>query len=226
MSEQNLIIKENYTLEELKDVIARGGKFVVFQYCYSFFLITFRVMTSPILVIDEEERSKYQRRYNLISSLLGWWAIPMGPFRTLSCIKVNSKGGLDVTNDIMLNLTEEGLQNRRVEVVLVNDVFEKPDKWELKAFQKSLVKKFETDPCVAQIVVGLHVNKPKEEIRPTYIVGILAKERFEKYAEDFGVALGKEFRKHVQFEFIDLHQQDELQLLLLEQGLPLLDRKL
>jgi len=224
MSEQSLIIKEDYTLEQLKNVISNGGKFVIYQYCHSFFLITFTVMTSPILVTDKKAFRKYQRRYNLISGLLGWWTIPMGPFKTLNCLKINRKGGLDVTNDIVLNLTEEGLQNRVVEMTLVNDVFEKPDKWELKAFQKSLVKKFETNPHIEQIVVGLYMNNPEEDIKPIYVVGIQAKEQFERYSEEFRLALRKEFQKHVQFEFVDLSQQKEQYPLFLEQGLSLLNR--
>lgn len=226
MIEQRLIIKDDYTLTQLEDVIERGGKFVIFQYCYSFFLITFTVMTSSILITEEEELKKYQRRYNRISRLLGWWGIPSGPSETLSCLKINRKGGLDVTKDIMLNLTETGLRNRLVDIVKVNEVFDQPDKWELKAFKKALVKNFETDPQVLQIVVGLQMNKPEEDIQPNYVIGILANEHFHKYAQAFEPALRKEFQKHVQFEFVDLYQPNEQEQLLMEQGLSLLNRSL
>ena len=79
---------------------------------------------------------------------------------------------------------------------------------------------------VLQIVVGLQMNKPEEDIQPNYVIGILANEHFHKYAQAFEPALRKEFQKHVQFEFVDLYQPNEQEQLLMEQGLSLLNRSL
>lgn len=185
MITQGLIIDETYTLKQLQQLVSQGGKFVTFRYCWSFFLVTFTYLSPPVFIPDEIAYKKYIRRYNLISGVFGWWGFPIGPFRTWSCIQFNKRGGLDVTNDIMLNITEEGLKVREVEILSVADIFDKPDKAELKAFQKSLLKNFEMDFQVKQIVVALDINIEEEVIRPMYVVGLRVNNDFDKYVEEF-----------------------------------------
>jgi hypothetical protein len=43
--------------------------------------------------VGEENTSFISAIYSLLSFLLGWWAIPVGPFYTISTLSNNLKGG-------------------------------------------------------------------------------------------------------------------------------------
>lgn len=64
--------------QELKFGIERGGRFVVFQYCVSALIITFRRNTSVQFIKAGESAAIKSLPYTLLSLVLGWWGIPWG----------------------------------------------------------------------------------------------------------------------------------------------------
>jgi hypothetical protein len=86
---------------QLLSVLERGHRFVVFSYCISVILLTFR-RTSRVYVIAPGERvSKLAAPYNLITLLLGWWGIPWGPIHSFQSLAVNLRGGHDITSEVV-----------------------------------------------------------------------------------------------------------------------------
>lgn len=211
-------IKEVDTLQELELKIREGYRFITFQYCISFVAVTQRRFSTAHLVNNPNEIKTYSKKYNLISSFLGWWGIPWGPIHTFNSFVVNKKGGIDVTEDIMLNINDENLKIRKIELIKTSQLFTKPDKWSLKAYRKSIVHDFENDPHVENIVVGIYINTDQNTM-PILTIGLKVKDnKFENYLDPVKKSLSKQFAKHAHFEFIDLNTPNDLNDILLTQG--------
>ena len=93
-------------LEGLSDAqfemeLRQGGKFIVFQYCISILLITFRRSSDVHFIKNNESPFMVGFPYTLLSLFFGWWGIPWGPIYTIGAIAENIKGGKDVTGEIM-----------------------------------------------------------------------------------------------------------------------------
>ena len=92
---------EGNTEGQLRQELKQGGKFVVFQYCYSLILVTIK-KASPVYFIRAGENGiLYGMKYSLISMLLGWWGFPWGPVFTVGSLFNNFKGGIDVTGEVV-----------------------------------------------------------------------------------------------------------------------------
>ena len=89
---------------ELDFEIQRGGKFVLFQYCISIIVLTFR-RPSDICFLRQGERAVTKGLpFTLLSLVAGWWGIPWGPIYTIQSVYNNSRGGKDVTQAVVNSL--------------------------------------------------------------------------------------------------------------------------
>jgi hypothetical protein len=89
---------------ELDFELQRGAKFVLFQYCISVVLITFR-RSSDIYFIPQGKNAVVEGLpFTLLSLVAGWWGIPWGPIYTIQSIYNNSCGGKDVTQAVVNSL--------------------------------------------------------------------------------------------------------------------------
>ena len=89
------------TVGEMRAEVRQGARFVVFEYVLSFLLIT-RRKTSVVFFIRPGESVFWKcLPYNLMSLVMGWWAIPWGPAFTIGAVKDNLQGGHDVTNRLI-----------------------------------------------------------------------------------------------------------------------------
>lgn len=207
--QQRLIIESDLTHSELEQKISKGSRFITYQYCVSiFFAVTLQRFSPAILIDKDEDLSKYRKRYNAISLIFGWWGIPWGPIYTLKSISVNKKGGIDITENVMLNMTEEGLAQREIELSKTEEFFCKPNKSDLKAFNKAFCKQCERDYNIKHLAVGLFINTEEGE-RPYYTIGLKVENHFDDYIEPLKKSLYKYFMKHICFEFINLNEDIE-----------------
>ena len=87
--------------EQLQQELQQGGKFVIYQYCISILILTFRRSSNVYFIRHEENAVIKGLPYTLLSLLLGWWGIPWGPIYTVQSIWLNTRGGRDVTQEIM-----------------------------------------------------------------------------------------------------------------------------
>lgn len=95
---------EAMTPEQLGAEVARGGRFVVYQYCISLLIITLRQSSDIYYIPPGESASSKALPFTLLSLFLGWWGIPWGPIYTIQTLSKNGKGGTDVTPAILAQL--------------------------------------------------------------------------------------------------------------------------
>jgi hypothetical protein len=91
---------DNMTPAELEAELAAGGRFVFFEYCISFLVLTLRCPTSIRLLRAGEIGLLHGLPYTLISLLLGWWGLPWGVIYTPLTLYTNLSGGNDVTEPV------------------------------------------------------------------------------------------------------------------------------
>ncbi len=222
-------LDKDYTLEELENTIKKGAKFIVYQYCVSLiFAVSLRRFSPAILVIRNEtdSTSDLKRKYNRISLIFGWWCFPWGPIRTVQSLKVNKKGGVDVTEDIMLNINESSIKDGEVLLQYTNQFFTTPAKSDLTAFKKSILRDFEADYYVKELVVGLFINTEINEA-PFFTIGLRLdkNDNYKHYIDNLKKSLYKKFFKTTYFEFIDLSEHNDLIEKLRAQGEYLIKRE-
>ena len=89
---------------ELQQEIQQGGKFVMYQYCISLLVITFRRSSNVYFISHEQNAVVKGLPFILLSLVLGWWGIPWGPIYTIQSLWVNLKGGKDVTQEALASM--------------------------------------------------------------------------------------------------------------------------
>lgn len=92
---------EGLSAKDLQREAAEGARFVYFTYTLSLLIITLKRTSGVYLVSPHEKTSRKGLPFTLISLLFGWWGIPYGPKYTLDSISTNTRGGKDVTDEVM-----------------------------------------------------------------------------------------------------------------------------
>ncbi len=92
----------------LQRELQQGGKFVMYQYCISILVITFRRSSNVYFIRQGENAVIRGLPFTLLSLVLGWWGIPWGPIYTIQSLWVNLRGGRDVTQEIMPSMPPAG----------------------------------------------------------------------------------------------------------------------
>jgi hypothetical protein len=99
---------DNMSSEQLQEELSRGGRFVVFQYCISIFVMSFKRSSNIYFVPAGTSSMGHGAPFCGLSLLLGWWGIPWGPIWTLGTLFKNLAGGTDVTADVVRSLQGRG----------------------------------------------------------------------------------------------------------------------
>ncbi len=95
---------EGMSPETLQHEIAQGGQFVLYKYCFSLLVITFRRPTDVYFVKAGESRVRKGLPWTLLTLFAGWWGIPWGPIYSIQCLYGNLQGGQDVTAQVQSSL--------------------------------------------------------------------------------------------------------------------------
>lgn len=90
---------------ELQAELQQGGKFVVFQYCISLLVITFKRSSNVYFISHDQNAVIKGLPFTLLSLVLGWWGIPWGPIYTIQSLWVNFKGGKEVTQEVLATMS-------------------------------------------------------------------------------------------------------------------------
>ena len=101
----NIVGIEGMTVNDLDAEVRRGGKFVIFQYCVSVIILTFKRPSSIYFVRAGESMMGVAIGFTLVSLVFGWWGIPWGPIYTIQSVVRNLGGGKDVTAEVMGSIT-------------------------------------------------------------------------------------------------------------------------
>lgn len=97
---------EGMTASELNSELQRGAKFVIYQYCISLLLVTFKRSSHIYFVRTGESNLGKIAGYTAVSLLLGWWGIPWGPTDTIQAVAINLRGGKNITQEVIAALNQ------------------------------------------------------------------------------------------------------------------------
>ena len=96
---------EGMTQEQLQYELQRGGKFVIFEYCISIVIMTFKRPSDVYFVRAGENPVAKSLPFVLLSLVAGWWGFPWGPIWTVASLVTNFQGGKDVTQQVVASLS-------------------------------------------------------------------------------------------------------------------------
>lgn len=206
---------EGFTIGQLEQQIAQGGKLVTYAWTISPIAFTVRNVTRVYLVLPGE-KDRHWIMPTIVTGLFGWWSIPNGFINALQSIKVNRSGGLDVTDDIMANLNETSLATRTVEFKVAQSLFGKATERNRTLITKAVNRAMPHYRHVEEIYLGRYINTQEGE-QPFHVIGVRSVEAIDRFRESLLMNLRKDFYKHVRFEIIAL-DSSELATKLVEQG--------
>ncbi|HEX8822248.1 MAG TPA: hypothetical protein VF794_20145 [Archangium sp.] len=92
---------EGMSVSQLQDELQRGGRFVVFEYCISILVMTFKRTSDVYFIRAGEGTGSKGLGYTLLSFFLGWWGFPWGFIYTPMALYTNLNGGRDVTEQVV-----------------------------------------------------------------------------------------------------------------------------
>lgn len=92
---------ERMSPQQVQDACARGGKFVIYQYCFSIIVMSFKRGSDIHFVPPGESALKKGLPYTAMSLVVGWWGFPWGPIFTIGTLFKNLGGGVDVTPQVL-----------------------------------------------------------------------------------------------------------------------------
>ena len=98
-----IIGTENLTNEQVHHELSKGGKFVVYQYCVSLIVVSFKRSSDVYFVTADRPFKGARFGYSLLSVIAGWWGLPWGPVFTVQSLWTNLSGGRDVTAHVVPN---------------------------------------------------------------------------------------------------------------------------
>ncbi|HEY2739342.1 MAG TPA: hypothetical protein VGK45_13125 [Thermoanaerobaculia bacterium] len=81
--------------------VQQGAKFVLFHYCISVLILTFKRPSDIYHIRPGQSAVVKGLPFTLLSLIAGWWGIPWGPIYTIQALVVNTRGGKDVTPEIL-----------------------------------------------------------------------------------------------------------------------------
>jgi hypothetical protein len=87
--------------DELAKAVEAGGRFVLYSYCISVLVLTFRRSSEITFLRRDQDGAGDAIKFSLISGTLGWWGIPWGPIWTIAALITNASGGKDVTLEVL-----------------------------------------------------------------------------------------------------------------------------
>jgi len=89
---------ERMTADEVNRELQLGGKFVLFQYCVSMLVMTYKHPSRVYFLKSGESTFVKSLPFTLLSLVAGWWGFPWGPVYTMDALATNLRGGVDMTD--------------------------------------------------------------------------------------------------------------------------------
>ncbi len=92
------------TPAQIADQVQEGGKFVVYQWCISIVVMTFKRGTDVYYIRPGQSAVVPGLPWTLLTFIVGWWGFPWGFVYTPTALFTNLSGGKDVTYAVMAQL--------------------------------------------------------------------------------------------------------------------------
>jgi hypothetical protein len=97
---------EGLSVSEVQNLVRQGGRFVVFSYCFSVLVMTFKRSSDIHFIRPGEGTFGKSLPYTALSFFVGWWGFPWGFIYTPWAIVENLGGGKNVTAQVMNSFGE------------------------------------------------------------------------------------------------------------------------
>lgn len=208
-----------YSFEEVMKAKDNGGSFVTYQWIIPLPLIyPIKRLSKVYFIPSGQKKSAHALSFNIVSSIIGWWGFPWGPTAVYRAISINRSGGVDVTADVYLNLTEEGYAQGKFKLEKSAIHFAEPANSELKELRKVFQGFIDRYELKKMPIVGLYLQDKANSKSPT-IIGF--HEDISNRKEEISKAIYKRFFKHYQFELIHLENPPNDYIELENQGVQL-----
>ena len=95
------------TVAQIQEEVANGGKFVLYTYCISIVVMSFRRPSAIYFIRHGENAFVKGLPFTLVSFFLGWWGIPWGIVYTFGSLFTNLRGGKNVTAELMKSFHQQ-----------------------------------------------------------------------------------------------------------------------
>jgi len=92
---------EGLSTEEINRELSNGAKFVIFSYCISIIVMTFKRSSNIYFIKAGHSSFKPSIGFTLLTFIFGWWGIPWGPIYTIGALANNLSGGKDITQEVL-----------------------------------------------------------------------------------------------------------------------------
>lgn len=92
---------------QLAEDIRQGGKFVMFEYCFSIGIATFKRGTNIYWIPPGKSGMAKGLPFTLLTLVVGWWGIPWGFIYTPMALATNLGGGKNVTRAVLNDLNAQ-----------------------------------------------------------------------------------------------------------------------
>ncbi|AFD09418.1 hypothetical protein [Solitalea canadensis] len=210
----SLKIPDHLKFEDIIDNKNKGARFVFFECIFPRPFFRPAVRISKIYYLQPGEMAvKFSRKYNVVNLLIGWWGLPFGPEYTYRAIKSNLEG-IDITDDIYANITEESFQKKKVTITKIENIFMHPDKDSAKEMTKCFKKFIAQNGTFKDIpIFALYTDTET----PYFVIGLNTIDIGK--AEELRKLIYKYFYKENRFDLIDINDETEFSEKLKKQGL-------
>ena len=98
---------EGLSPADLQSEIARGARFVSYQWCLSLLVVTFKRGSRLHYLPPGATGFLPSFCWSAFSLVAGWWGFPWGPIYTLGALWTNLRGGIDVTAAVSAELAAD-----------------------------------------------------------------------------------------------------------------------
>jgi hypothetical protein len=109
--------------DDITDAVEGRGRFVVFGYCISVLILTFRLKSGVYFLQEGESAWGKRLGFAAVSFLLGWWGFPFGIIYTMMAIVSCLQGGEDVTGQILDLLGQGHRAGGRIDAAGLANIF-------------------------------------------------------------------------------------------------------
>lgn len=132
-------------------------------------------------------------------------------------IDIKLQTGIDITKDVVINVTQEHLEKREVNIQIIHNIFSKVNISDKKNIVKALKKNDLNIVPVKNFYIALFVNVEKYQ-EPYFVIGIELTKQMDLNKEHIKTNLNKYFYKHVEFKIFEIIENNESSDKLIEQG--------
>jgi hypothetical protein len=108
--ELDLHAYSNWSEQDFRARVDAGERFVVYHYAVSVIFYSFRHPTKVHALRNTSRAILHGLPWSMLTLLLGWWSIPSGPFFTIQCLVINSRGGTDVSGYILEHIRQQDVR--------------------------------------------------------------------------------------------------------------------